>query len=160
MRIGQSTDIHRLVTERPLILGGVKIPHSLGLLGHSDADVLVHAIAEAIIGALGKGDLGTHFPDTALKYQGISSLKILSEVYAMMREQKQVVGNIDALVIIEKPKLIGYIDEMRRNVAEVLHCEKGVVNIKATTGEGLGFVGTEQGAIATAVVLLVEEEDE
>ena len=157
MRIGQATDIHRLVENRPLILGGVKIEFEKGLLGHSDADVLTHAVAESIIGALGQGDLGTHFPDTDPAYEGISSLILLERVYEMMDEMGYRVGNIDATVMIERPKLAPYKKQMEINLAEVLHCEPNRINVKATRGEGLGFVGRQEGVQAFSVCLLEEK---
>ncbi len=160
MKIGQSTDIHRLVEGRRLIIGGVEIPFHLGLLGHSDADVLVHAITEAIIGALGSGDLGTHFPDNQEKYQDISSLVLLAEVQQMMISENYHIGNIDALVMIEEPKMAPYINKMKENIAEGLTCPLELINIKATTAEGLGFVGQKEGVVATATVLLKGKEDE
>lgn len=156
-RIGQSTDIHQLVEGRDLILGGVKIPHTLGLLGHSDADALLHAIAESILGALALGDLGKHFPDTDAQYKDMNSLWMLKEVYKMMDERGYKVNNLDALVMIERPKMAPYIDIMRRNVADALHCELDQVSIKATRGEKLGFVGKEQGVQAQCVILLAEK---
>ncbi len=158
IRIGQSTDIHALVTGRPLVLGGVNIPHEKGLLGHSDADALLHAIAEAILGALAMNDLGHHFPDNDPRYEGISSLRILEETAAIMRSKGFQIGNIDALIMIERPKMAPYIPQMVRNVAQALNCEKDRVNIKATRGEKLGFVGREEGVQAQAVVLLEKEE--
>ncbi len=157
MRIGQATDIHRLVENRPLILGGVKIEFEKGLLGHSDADVLTHAIAESIIGALGQGDLGRHFPDTDPAYEGISSLILLERVYEMMDEMGYRVGNIDATVMIERPKLAPYKKQMEINLAEVLHCEPERINVKATRGEGLGFAGRQEGVQAFSVCLLEEK---
>ena len=154
IRIGQSSDIHRLVKGRDLILGGVKIESEWGLLGHSDADALLHAIIEAIIGAMGLGDIGKHFSDQDPKYKGISSLVLLEKTYEMMLEEAYVIGNIDALVMIEKPKMAPYIEQMRSNVAKVLHCDIALVNIKATRGEGLGFIGRSEGVLAQAVVLL------
>ena len=153
-KIGQSTDIHPLKKGRRLMIGGVEIEHYQGLDGHSDADVLTHAIAEAIIGALGKGDLGKHFPDTDDKWKDCDSLGILAEVSEMMQADNYEIGNIDALVIIEKPKLSPYIEKMRGNIAKILDCEVELVNIKATRGEGLGIVGEEKGVIAQAIVLL------
>ncbi len=157
MRIGQSIDIHKLVEGRKLILGGVEIPHTKGLLGHSDADALLHAIIEAIIGAMGLKDIGTHFPDTDPKYKGISSLLLLEETYKLMDKEGYKIGNVDSLVMIEKPKMAPHIDQMKQNIANALHCELSQVNVKATRGEGLGFVGEELGVQATAVVLLVRK---
>jgi len=157
MRIGQAIDIHQLVEGRKLILGGQEIPFEKGLLGHSDADVLVHAIAEAIIGALGLGDLGKHFPDTDEKYHNISSMILLDEVYKMMDKRGYEIGNVDATVLIEKPKLVDYKTAMEENIAKVLHCKVEDINVKATRGEKLGFVGAGQGVVSSAVVLLKEK---
>lgn len=154
MRIGQSTDIHQLVEDRKLILGGLEIEHNLGLLGHSDADVLLHVIAEAIIGGLGLGDIGAHFPDTDPKYKGISSLKLLENVYDLMLKSGYEVGNVDSLVIIERPKLAPYINIMRKNIAKALKCDVSQINVKATRGEKLGYIGREEGVMAQSVVLL------
>ena len=153
-KIGHGYDVHKLVEKRDLILGGVKVPHTLGLLGHSDADVLLHAIMDAVLGALALGDIGRHFPDNDNKYLGISSMKLLSEVNTIMKNAGYRIGNLDATVIAQKPKLMGYIDDMRKNVAEALECRVDVVNIKATTEERLGFTGLEEGISAHAVVLL------
>ncbi len=154
MRIGQSTDIHQLVEGRDLILGGVKIEYSKGLLGHSDADVLIHAIMEALIGAMGLGDLGKHFPDTDPKYKGISSLLLLEETYHLMEENGYVVSNIDATILAERPKMAPHIIKMRENIARALHTDVANINIKATRGEKLGFVGREEGMMAQAVCLI------
>ncbi|MDO4377789.1 MAG: 2-C-methyl-D-erythritol 2,4-cyclodiphosphate synthase, partial [Erysipelotrichia bacterium] len=159
MRIGQSTDIHQLVSGRDLILGGVKIPYEKGLLGHSDADVLVHAIAEAILGALALGDLGKHFPDNDDRWKDISSLIILDEVRKMMSVKEYTIGNIDATIIIEEPKLAPYKEQMRENIAKILHCKLEQINVKATRGEKMGFVGNKEGVIAQAVVLLEEKKE-
>lgn len=153
-RIGQSSDIHPLKSGRKLILGGVEIDHDKGLDGHSDADALLHAIAESIIGALALGDIGKHFPDTDPKYKGISSLILLKEVYNLMDNQGYQINNLDALIFIERPKMAPHIQKMRENVAQALHCQLTQVNIKATRGEKLGFVGKEEGVMAQAVVLL------
>ena len=157
MRIGQSKDIHKLVEGRDLIIGGVKIPYEKGLLGHSDADVLLHAIIESLIGAMGLKDIGTHFPDTDPRYKGISSLLLLDETYKMLEENGSEIVNIDSLINIEKPKMAPHIDQMRRNIAEHLHCDESRINVKATRGEGLGFVGRGEGAIAYAVCLIDEK---
>ena len=157
MRIGQSKDIHKLVEGRDLIIGGVKIPYEKGLLGHSDADVLLHAIIESLIGAMGLKDIGTHFPDTDPRYKGISSLLLLDETYKMLEENGYEIVNIDSLINIEKPKMAPHIDQMRRNIAEHLHCDESRINVKATRGEGLGFVGRGEGAIAYAVCLIDEK---
>ena len=154
MRIGQSSDIHRLVKGRKLILGGVEIESELGLLGHSDADALLHAIIEAIIGAMGLGDIGKHFSDTDVRYKDISSLYLLEKTYEMMKRRGYEINNIDALILIEKPKMAPHILKMRENVAKVLHCDLDRINIKATRGEGLGFIGKSEGVMAQAVVLL------
>lgn len=157
MRIGQSQDIHCLVEGRDLIIGGVKIPFEKGLLGHSDADVLLHAIIEALIGAMGLGDIGKHFPDNDPKYKDISSLKLLEYTKELLDENNYRIINIDSLVIIEKPKLAPYIEQMRNNIAYTLDIDIKQINIKATCAEGLGFVGQGQGAIAQAVVLIDEK---
>ncbi len=157
MRIGQSTDIHKLAEGRKLVLGGVEIPHNKGLVGHSDADALTHAAAEAILGALALGDLGHWFPDTDPKWKGINSQIILKEVADMMDEKGYKIGNLDALVLIEKPKMAPFIEEMRSNFAKALHCDIDRISIKATRGEGMGFVGHEEGVMAQAVVLLEEK---
>ncbi|NLC54850.1 MAG: 2-C-methyl-D-erythritol 2,4-cyclodiphosphate synthase [Erysipelothrix sp.] len=154
MRIGQSTDIHQLAINRKLILGGVEIDHPFGLVGHSDADVLLHVIAESIIGALALGDIGQHFPDTDPKYKGISSIKLLEHVYNLMKSNGYQIGNIDSLVIIEKPILSPYILEMKYNIAKALKCSPDIINVKATRGEKLGYIGREEGVMAQAVVLL------
>ncbi|MDD6559578.1 MAG: 2-C-methyl-D-erythritol 2,4-cyclodiphosphate synthase [Lactimicrobium massiliense] len=156
MRIGQSSDIHQLTAGRKLILGGVEIPHEKGLVGHSDADALVHAVAEAILGALALGDLGKWFPDTDPKWEGVSSLIILKEVARMMQEKGYHIGNVDALVMIERPKMAPHIMKMRENIASCLHTDIDNVSVKATRGEKLGFVGREEGVLAQAVVLLEE----
>jgi 2-C-methyl-D-erythritol 2,4-cyclodiphosphate synthase len=147
-------DVHKLVEDRPLILGGVTIPHTLGLLGHSDADVLVHAIMDALLGAAALGDIGKHFPDTDPQYKGISSMKLLAHVGKLLEEKGYVIDNIDATVIAQKPKLRPYIEEMEQNIAKVLEISKDQVNVKATTEEGLGFTGTEEGISAQAICML------
>ncbi|MBQ9036764.1 MAG: 2-C-methyl-D-erythritol 2,4-cyclodiphosphate synthase [Erysipelotrichaceae bacterium] len=154
MRIGQSTDIHRLVRDRDLILGGVKVPYELGLDGHSDADVLLHAIIEALIGAMGLGDIGTHFPDTDVTYKGISSMILLEKTREMLEENEYEVCNIDSLILIQSPKMKPYIPQMKKNIAEVLGINVDQVNVKATTGERMGFVGNKEGVVAEAVVLI------
>ena len=153
-RIGQSSDIHQLAEGRRLILGGVEIEHTKGLVGHSDADALLHAVAEAVIGALGEGDLGKHFPDTDPQYKGISSLILLEHVTRLMEAKGFRIGNVDALIMIERPKMAPHISAMRKNIAAALHCGEDQVNVKATRGEKLGFVGREEGVLAQAVVLL------
>ena len=154
MRIGQSIDIHQLVEGRKLILGGVEIPFELGLKGHSDADVLLHAIIESIIEAMGLGDIGKHFPDTDPKYKGISSMVLLQHTYEFMEQEGYEIGNIDSIIMCEEPKMAPYIITMRENVARVLHCDITQVNIKATRGEKLGFVGRKEGIVSQSVVLL------
>ena len=154
MRIGNGYDVHRLVPDRDLIVGGVKIEHELGLLGHSDADVLLHAISDALLGAAGLGDIGKHFPDTDEKYKGISSLVWLEEVQKKLLEKGYVVGNVDATIIAQRPKFRPFIDEMRENVAKALLVPVDAINIKATTEEGLGFTGTEEGIASSAVCII------
>ncbi len=153
-RIGHGYDVHKLVEGRRLILGGVEIPHTLGLLGHSDADVLVHAVMDALIGAMALGDIGKHFPDNDDKYLGISSIKLLSEVEDLLYKNAYTVSNIDVTVIAQKPKLAPYIEEMRENIAKTLGIVRSQVNIKATTEEHLGFTGREEGIAAHAVALI------
>jgi len=153
-RIGNGYDVHKLVEGRKLILGGIEIPHNLGLLGHSDADVLVHAIMDGLLGALALGDIGKHFPDTDDKYKGISSIKLLKEVASFIKNKGYEVVNIDSIVAAEQPKLKPYIDEMRKQVAEALGVEIEAISIKATTEERLGFTGREEGIKSYAVVLL------
>ena len=153
-RIGNGYDVHKLVEGRKLILGGIEIPHNLGLLGHSDADVLVHAIMDGLLGALALGDIGKHFPDTDDKYKGISSINLLKEVACLIKNKGYEVVNIDSIVAAEQPKLKPYIDEMRKQVAEALGVEIEEISIKATTEERLGFTGREEGIKSYAVVLL------
>lgn len=157
LRIGHGYDVHRLVEDRALILGGVEIPHVKGLLGHSDADVLTHAIMDALLGAAGLWDIGHAFPDTDPAYKGISSLLLLERVMGMLHGKGFTVGNIDATILAQKPKLAPHIPQMRENIARIVGIDVGAVNIKATTEEGLGFTGTEQGIAAHAVVLLVAD---
>jgi 2-C-methyl-D-erythritol 2,4-cyclodiphosphate synthase len=154
MRIGQSIDIHQLVEGRPLILGGVHIPYEKGLKGHSDADVLLHAIIEAIIGAMGEGDIGKHFPDTDPQYKGISSMILLEKTCEMMVNHHYKIGNVDAIIMTEQPKMAPYISAMRENIANALHTDVNNINIKATRGEKMGFVGRGEGIVSQAVVLL------
>ena len=154
MRIGSGYDVHKLVEGRKLILGGVEVPHTRGLLGHSDADVLIHAIMDALLGAAGLGDIGKHFPDTDERYRGISSMRLLEHVAELLREKGYVVGNIDAVIIAQQPKLRPYIRQMEENVAHVLGISTEQVNIKATTEEHLGFTGREEGIASQAVCLL------
>ena len=154
MRIGTGYDVHRLVDDRKLIIGGVDIPYEKGLLGHSDADVLLHAIMDAILGAAALGDIGKHFPDTDEKYKGADSIMLLKEVARMIDEKNMLVGNIDATIIAQAPKLRPYIDKMRENIAEALNIDITQVNVKATTEEKLGFTGEGLGISAQAVCLL------
>ena len=157
MRIGQSTDIHQLAEGRKLIIGGVDIPHTKGLVGHSDADALTHAVAEAILGALALGDLGKWFPDTDEKWKGVDSQIILKEVARMMDERGYKIGNVDSLIMIEKPKMAPHVQQMRENFAKALNCSVDQVSVKATRGEKMGFVGREEGVQAFAVVLLEDK---
>ena len=154
MRIGTGYDVHRLVEDRALIMGGVVIPYEKGLLGHSDADVLLHAIMDALLGAAALGDIGKHFPDSNEKYKGVSSMELLREVKKMLDEELFIVENIDATIIVQKPKMAPYLQEMRENVAGVLQIDVTQVNIKATTEEGLGFTGSGEGIASQAVCLL------
>jgi 2-C-methyl-D-erythritol 2,4-cyclodiphosphate synthase len=156
MRIGHGYDVHRLVAGRKLILGGIDIPHETGLLGHSDADVLLHAISDAILGALGEGDIGRHFPDSDPAYKGASSLKLLAHVMSLAVGKGFRIGNVDATIVAQRPKLAPYIRQMRDNIAEVLECDVTRVNVKATTTEELGFAGRQEGIAAYGVVLLEE----
>lgn len=153
-RVGIGYDAHRLVKNRYLILGGVKIPYSKGLLGHSDADVLSHAIGDALLGSLGLGDLGKHFPNTDKKYKNISSLKLLNMIKKMILKHKGKIENIDSIILAEEPKLAKYIDKMRQNIAKSLDINKDKISVKATTTEGMGFIGTKQGIAAYSIVLV------
>ncbi|MDF2588050.1 MAG: 2-C-methyl-D-erythritol 2,4-cyclodiphosphate synthase [Anaerocolumna sp.] len=154
MRIGSGYDVHRLVEGRALIIGGVNIPYELGLLGHSDADVLLHAVMDALLGAAALGDIGTHFPDNDDTYKGISSLELLKKVKVLLEEKLYFIENIDATIIAQKPKMAPYIKEMRVNIATTLGIHVDQVNIKATTEEGLGFTGEGLGISANAICLL------
>jgi len=154
MRIGHGYDVHRLVAGRKLILGGVDIPHATGLLGHSDADVLLHAICDAILGAIGEGDIGRHFPDTDPAFKGASSLLLLKQVVVLADSKGYRIGNVDATIVAQRPKLAPYIVQMRDNIAAALGCEPARVNVKATTTEELGFAGRQEGIAAYSVVLL------
>ena len=155
MRIGFGYDVHRLVEGRKLVIGGVEIPHEKGLAGHSDAAVLLHAICDGLLGAMGEGDIGKHFPDTDPQFRGISSLKLLRRVTAILAERNLLVGNLDTMVIAEQPRIMPYIPSMKARIAEAMQIAEEKVNIKATTSEGLGFVGEGEGIAAYAVVLLV-----
>jgi len=154
LRIGNGYDVHRLTPDRDLIIGGVNIPHTYGLLGHSDADVLTHAIMDALLGAAGLGDIGLHFPDNDTKYKDISSLCMLSEVGKLLAKEQWTVENIDATIIAQAPKLAPHRADMARNIANALGIATTAVNVKATTEEGLGFTGTGQGIAAQAVCLI------
>ena len=154
LRVGFGYDVHKLVKSRKLILGGVQIPHSKGLLGHSDADALLHSICDAILGALAEGDIGKHFPDSDKKYKGMSSLKLLSEVSGILKQKKAKLVNIDTTIVAEKPKLAGYTDKMRKNISSTLKISSDKISVKATTQNGLGFIGKGEGIASFAVVLL------
>ena len=156
MRIGHGYDVHRLVQGRDLILGGVKIPYEKGLLGHSDADVLTHAVMDALLGAAALGDIGEHFPDTDPRYKGISSLELLKEVAKLLADKNYIIENIDSTILCQAPKLKDYRPRMREKIAEALGLDAGRVSVKATTEEGLGFTGSGEGIAAHAVVLLAE----
>lgn len=154
MRIGMGYDVHKLVPERALILGGVNIPNALGLLGHSDADVLLHAIMDSLLGAAALGDIGKHFPDTDDKYKGISSISLLKEVGSLISKNGYTIENIDATIIAQKPKMAPYIEDMRKNIAETLNISVNQINVKATTEEGLGFTGNCEGISSQSICLL------
>ena len=156
IRIGHGYDVHRLTENRDLIIGGVKIPYEKGLLGHSDADVLVHAILDAVLGALGEGDIGKHFPDTDERYKGINSMLLAENVASLLLGKGYIVGNIDATVVAQRPKLSPYIQEMRANIAKVFGVSPDRVNIKATTEEKLGFTGSGEGISSHAVCLIIK----
>ena len=155
MRIGMGYDVHRLVEDRKLILGGVEIPWEKGLLGHSDADVLVHAVMDALLGAAALGDIGQHFPDTDPAYKGADSLRLLSKVGEILKEAGYEIGNVDATVIAQRPKLAPYREQMRVNMARALSVDASQISVKATTEEGLGFTGAGEGISAQAVALLI-----
>jgi 2-C-methyl-D-erythritol 2,4-cyclodiphosphate synthase len=158
MRIGHGYDVHQLVTGRKLILGGVEVPYAKGLLGHSDADVLLHAICDAILGAIGEGDIGRHFPDSDPAYKGISSVKLLRQVMTLAESKGYVMGNVDATIVAQRPKLAPHIPAMKSVIAEALECDPDRVNVKATTTEELGFAGRGEGVAAYAVVLMADKE--
>jgi len=159
LRIGHGFDVHRLVPERKLVLGGVAIPYELGLLGHSDADVLLHAVCDAILGALALGDIGRHFPDSDPTYAGIDSLLLLKRVIALAHEGGYRISNLDSTIVAQRPKLAPYLEQMAANMARVCAVSEGAVNVKATTTEQLGYTGRGEGISATAVVLLTSIED-
>lgn len=154
MRIGLGYDVHRLVSERDLIIGGVKIPNTLGLLGHSDADVLTHAIMDSLLGAAALGDIGTHFPDTDERYKGISSIELLKHVAELLKVNKYSINNIDATIIAQKPKMAPYIPTIRDNISNALNIDVNKVNVKATSEEGLGFTGEGLGISSQSICLL------
>lgn len=154
LRVGFGYDVHKFAKGRKLILGGVEIPHSKGLLGHSDADALLHSICDAILGALADGDIGKHFPDTDKKYKGISSLKLLSEIPKILKQKKANLVNIDTTIVAEKPKLASYTDKMRKNISKALKISSDKISVKTTTQNGLGFIGKGEGIASFAVVLL------
>lgn len=156
MRIGTGYDVHKLVEGRKLILGGIEIPYSKGLLGHSDADVLIHSIMDSLLGAAALGDIGKHFPDTSEKYKGISSIKLLKEVKGILEAEGYKIGNIDSTIIAQKPKLAKYIEEMRKNIAKALDMDVKYISVKATTEEGLGFTGREEGISSQSICLIFQ----
>ena len=156
MRIGMGYDVHKLTKDRELILGGVKIPWEMGLLGHSDADVLIHAVMDALLGAAALGDIGKHFPDTDPAYKGISSILLLQHVTRLIEEHGFRIGNVDATIIAQKPKMAPHIPKMRKNMAQAMNIEDSRLNIKATTEEGLGFTGRQEGIASQAICLLEE----
>ena len=160
MKIGHGYDVHELVAGRKLILGGVDVPHKKGLQGHSDADVVLHSICDAILGALGKGDIGQHFPDTDSRFAGIESRVLLRHVAELMQQSSYQIGNVDVTIVAQSPKLATYLKQMQDNIAEDLETSPAMINIKATTTEKLGFVGQEQGIESHAVVLVSERPKE
>ncbi|MDD7183624.1 2-C-methyl-D-erythritol 2,4-cyclodiphosphate synthase [Peptostreptococcus porci] len=157
MRVGIGYDVHKLVDNRDLIIGGVNIPHEKGLLGHSDADVLTHALIDSIFGALAVGDLGKHFPDTDPEYKGADSLKLLKYAFKLMDEMGYKIGNLDCTIIAQAPKMAPHLDKMRKNFADILNTDLSNINIKATTEEGLGFTGNREGISSQAICLLLKK---
>ena len=157
MRIGMGYDVHKLVENRDLILGGVKIPYSLGLLGHSDADVLLHAIMDSLLGAAALGDIGKHFPDSDDRYTGISSIELLKYVGSLLKENDWLIENIDSTIIAQKPKMAPHIENMRKNISEALNINIDQINVKATTEEGLGFTGEGKGISSQSICLLTKK---
>ena len=157
-RTGFGFDVHRLAPGRKLILGGEEIPYEKGLLGHSDADVLLHAVADALLGAAALGDLGSHFPDTDAKFNDISSILLLRRVAALLAERGYQIVNVDSTVVLQMPKIAPYVDTMRKNIADALQLELGLVSVKATTNEGLGFIGSGEGAVAYAVASIIQHQ--
>ena len=157
MRIGMGYDVHKLVEDRDLILGGVKIPYSLGLLGHSDADVLLHAIMDSLLGAAALGDIGKHFPDSDHRYKGISSIELLKHVGSLLKENNWLIENIDSTIIAQKPKMAPHIENMRKNISEALNINIDQINVKATTEEGVGFTGEGKGISSQSICLLTKK---
>ena len=157
MRIGMGYDVHKLVEDRDLILGGVIIPYSLGLLGHSDADVLLHAIMDSLLGAAALGDIGKHFPDSDHRYKGISSIELLKHVGSLLKENNWLIENIDSTIIAQKPKMAPHIENMRKNISEALNINIDQINVKATTEEGLGFTGEGKGISSQSICLLTKK---
>ena len=157
MRIGMGYDVHKLVEDRDLILGGVKIPYSLVLLGHSDADVLLHAIMDSLLGAAALGDIGKHFPDSDHRYKGISSIELLKHVGSLLKENNWLIENIDSTIIAQKPKMAPHIENMRKNISEALNINIDQINVKATTEEGLGFTGEGKGISSQSICLLTKK---
>ncbi|MGL4821013.1 MAG: 2-C-methyl-D-erythritol 2,4-cyclodiphosphate synthase [Bacilli bacterium] len=158
-RIGQGFDVHAFAEGRPLIIGGVTVPHEKGLLGHSDADVLLHAISDAILGSIGEGDIGKHFPDTAAEYKDADSFVLLQRVMDLAKARGYAIGNIDATIIAQKPKMLPHIPKMVARISEAVECDTSQVNVKATTTEWLGFTGREEGIASLAVVLLTKKQE-
>lgn len=159
-RIGQGFDVHEFAEDRPLIIGGVTIPHEKGLIGHSDADVLLHTVTDALLGAIGEGDIGRHFPDTDPAFKGADSAVLLQHVWKLVKEKGFVLGNADCTIMAQRPKMAPYIEQIRQRIARLLEADVSQVNVKATTTEKLGFVGREEGIAAQAVVLLTTKESE
>lgn len=155
-RIGQGFDVHAFAEGRPLIIGGITIPHEKGLLGHSDADVLLHAVTDAALGAIGEGDIGRHFPDTDPEFKNADSAKLLAYIWKMVEDKGYSLGNVDCTIMAQRPKLAPYIEQMRKCIAELLHAEPSQVNVKATTTEKLGFTGREEGIASMATILLIK----
>ncbi len=153
-RIGFGYDVHKLIEGRTLILGGVEIPFEKGLLGHSDADVLLHAICDALLGAAALGDIGKHFPDTDIRFKGISSIELLKQVGSLLNHNGFGIGNIDSTLVLEQPKIMTYINQMQKNIANALEISENQISIKATTNEGMGFIGVGEGAVAYAVTII------
>ncbi|MCP1146500.1 2-C-methyl-D-erythritol 2,4-cyclodiphosphate synthase [Lysinibacillus endophyticus] len=156
-RVGQGFDVHAFAEGRPLILGGITIPHDRGLLGHSDADVLLHTVTDAALGAIGEGDIGHHFPDTDPAFKDADSAKLLQHIWKIVEEKGYVLGNVDCTIMAQRPKLAPYIEPMRNRIAELLNAEASQVNVKATTTEKLGFTGREEGIAAMATILLIKK---